>query len=102
MSVHGEFERLLGDCLSFLAASEAAEAEGWCQELERARALKRDSLSDAARTALALIGTRTPDTPRFRSEVERTEFEGLLEHFGAICRLILGLPAYEDSDGGSR
>ena len=63
MSVHGEFERLLDDCLSSLTANEAADAAGWRQGLERARALKRDSLSDAARAALALIGTDTPKAP---------------------------------------
>jgi len=102
MSVHGEFERLLGDCLSFLSASGSEDADRWNQHLERARALKGDSLSDAARAALEVIDSRDPETPRLQTEAERVEFDRLLEHFGAICRLILGLPADEQSDGGAQ
>lgn len=93
MSVHGEFQRLLDDCVAFLETSSATDAAGWGERLERAAALLDDSLSAAATAALEVVGERGPESPQFEALDEGLEFDRLLEHFKAICRLILGHPA---------
>ena len=93
MSVHGEFQRLLDDCVAFLEKSSATDAASWRERLERASALRDDSLSAAATAALEVVGERGPESPQFEALDEGLEFDRLLEHFTAICRLVLGHPA---------
>ena len=93
MSVHGEFQRLLDDCVAFLEKSNATDAARWRERLERASALRDDSLSAAATAALEVVGERGPDSPQFEALDEGLEFDRLLEHFSDICRLVLGHPA---------
>ena len=90
MSVHGEFQRLLGDCIAFLETSSAADAAGWQERLERASALQDESLTAGATAALEVVADRGPQSPGFQSTQEDLDFDKLLEHFAAICRLILG------------
>jgi hypothetical protein len=99
VSVHGEFQRLLTDCVTFLETSSAEDSERWCQQLRDADALREDSLSLAAQAALKAVEGPDAGSPRFSGGEERRAFEELLEHFAAICRLVLGQPAKEGSKG---
>ena len=89
MSVRGEFQRCLGDCLAFLEASAPAGAERWRAALRRAGALAEDDLSQGAAQVLEETA-QGDESPAFRSPLERERFGALVEHLAAVCRVILG------------
>lgn len=90
MSVRGEFQRCLGDCLAFLEASAPAGAERWRVALRRAGALAESDLSQGAAQVLEETAQRSDEPPAFRSPLERERFGALLEHLAGVCRVILG------------
>ena len=90
MSVHGEFQRLVADCIEFLVASSASESD-WPTALARADAHVSESLSEAATMVLGLrTGPDALATPRFAADSEAEAFEELAEHLNQICHAIVG------------
>ncbi len=99
MSVTGEFYRLVEDCIAYLDASGAPQADRWKQQLERAAARGRVALSAAADEALRLL-EEDGAPPVFDEPRERDDFARLAEHLAAICRAILGRSADASAESG--
>jgi len=90
MSVHGEFQRLVADCIEFLVASSATDSD-WPDSLARADARVSESLSEAAAMVLALhSGPDALEAPSFAANSETEAFEELADHLNQICHAIVG------------
>ena len=88
MSVRGEFERVVGECVGFLRSSRADGAERLGAALEAAaREARADVCRGAERVLAVLAGAEPPD---FASVLQREEYARLHEHLAAVCRVILG------------
>ncbi|MEZ4215837.1 MAG: hypothetical protein R3E88_05115 [Myxococcota bacterium] len=91
MSVRGEFQRVLGDCLALL---DAAPSSGtWRAALARAgervaEGASPRSLVAAAEEVLALGDAAPPHA--FATEADSRAFAERLEHLRAICRVVVG------------
>jgi hypothetical protein len=89
VSVHGEFQRNLADCVALLREADEPDARSRAAALEQAAREARDDLSAAARRVLGLCGEAAPQRlpERLREQhAERTQ------HLAAVCRVILGEP----------
>lgn len=91
MSVRGEFQRVLGDCLASLERGSSAPPELWRDPLAKASERVATSLAEAAECVLAL-GPFDDDAAAlgFAAEAHAREFGERLEHLRAICRAIVG------------
>jgi hypothetical protein len=90
MSVHGEFQRLLAECVDFLANNSARQSD-WPASLERADAHVEDSLNEAATMVLALrSGVDALEAPVFEDGSEADAYEALADHLTQICYAIVG------------
>lgn len=98
MSVTGEFHRLVEDCVAYLEASTAPDADRWSTGLRHAAAHSKDSLSTAAGKTLDLLETASAAAPRLAAAHERKEFGELVAHLAAICRAIVGQPIVDEED----
>lgn len=90
MSVTGEFQRYLRDCLALLEAAASAGADPWQSALREAAALGAEDLPEGAERALACCAQLEAKPPAFRSEPESERFETLVDGLGEVCRIILG------------
>lgn len=88
MSVHGEFQRILGELVGFLERTGAPVGSGWARELEDAATLGRTDVSGGADRTLALLEGDL--APTFASPLEIEEFARIREHLISLCRVILG------------
>lgn len=88
MSVHGEFQRILGELVRFLERTGAPGGAGWARELEAAATLGRTDVSGGANRTLALL--EGDAVPTFASPLEIEEFARIQEHLVSLCRVILG------------
>jgi hypothetical protein len=88
VSVHGEFERVAGECVAFLRSTRASGAERVGAALESAVRESRGDLSRGAARALAALEDGEP--PEFGSALQREEHARLAGHLAAVCRVILG------------
>ena len=88
MSVHGEFQRILGELTDFLERTGGPGCDAWARELREAAATGREELGEGADRALALLQGDT--APKFVSPLEIEEFARLQEHLASLCRVILG------------
>ena len=90
MSVRGEFRRCLGDCLASLETAAGGDVAGWRDALHAARVAAEEDLSAGAERWLEELEGRRDAPPRFGVRLEGERFEELVEHLGAVCRVILG------------
>jgi hypothetical protein len=88
VSVHGEFERVVGECVGFLRGSRASGAERLAAALEAAAREARADLCRGAERTLAVLAAAEP--PEFVSALQREEYARLCDHLDAVCRVILG------------
>ncbi|MGI9592023.1 MAG: hypothetical protein ACR2P8_11695 [Myxococcota bacterium] len=88
MSVHGEFQRILGELADFLERTGGPGCDAWARELQEAGSAGRKKLSDGASRAFALL--QGDSAPTFVSPLEIEEFARLQEHLTSLCRVILG------------
>jgi hypothetical protein len=88
VSVRGEFERVVGECVAFLRSSRASGAERLSAALEAAAREARGDLCRGAEGALAVLAGAEP--PVFGSALQREEYARLGDHLAAVCRVILG------------
>ena len=98
MSVNGEFHRLLKNCVAYLEASGASDADHWIARLQHAADRSDESLDAAAGEALDLLAAATARAPRFAEAREREEFGELAGHLAAICRAVVGRPANDEGN----
>lgn len=90
MSVPGEFQRLLGDCLTFLENS-SAQPSDWPASLERANSRVENSLNEAATLVLGFrSGREALEAPLFSDASEADAYEILTDHLIQICYAIVG------------
>ncbi len=88
MSVRGEFQRVLSDCLGLLHETDAETAEDWITALKQAERGANDDLSGAARHVLDWIDASS--LPVGESDLSEEALARVTEHLAAICRVILG------------
>lgn len=88
MSVRGEFQRLLKDCLGLLHEADAGTAEAWIEALEQAARGANDDLSSAAREVLDWMDANP--LPVGNSDLAEEALAPTADHLAAICRVILG------------
>ena len=88
MSVRGEFERVVAECVGCLLSSRAAGAERLGEALEAAAGEARIDLCRGAERTLAVLADAEP--PAFASVLQREEYARLSDHLAAVCRVILG------------
>ena len=55
MSVHGEFQRILGEFVTFLERTGARGGDDWTHQLQTHAALGRENVTEAAKRVLALF-----------------------------------------------
>jgi len=90
MSVTGEFQRYLRDCLALIETGASAGAGPWQSALREAAALGAEDLSAGAERVLADCAQLEATPPAFRSAPERERFSTLVDGLGEVCRAILG------------
>ncbi len=90
MSVSGEFQRYLRECLALLETAAAGNAAPWESALREASVRGSEDLSAGAERALAHCTELGATPPVFRSAPESERFEALVDGLGQICRIILG------------
>lgn len=88
MSVHGEFQRILGELVGFLERTGAPGIDDWTRELRTAASLGRENVDDGAQRTLALL--QGDSAPTFESPLEIEEFARHQEHLASLCRAVLG------------
>jgi hypothetical protein len=88
VSVQGEFQRILGNCLAVVRRAHGAEAARWTRELETAARQGSVDLTGAAQRVLAFF--EMEHTPELDAALEREELTRQREHLTAICRAIVG------------
>ncbi len=88
MSVHGEFQRILGELVAFLERTGAHGGDDWTHELQTTAALGRENVSEAADRILALF--QRGSAPMFVSPLEIEEFARHQDYLTSICQAILG------------
>lgn len=86
MSVHGEFQRILADCLAVLREAEGPKVERRMAALELAARDARNDLTGVARRVLRLCGEAPPDL----ATEPRERYSQRTEHLADLCRAILG------------
>lgn len=89
MSVHGEFDRILRNCVDFLREIEPPNAARIAR-LESAAREARHDLTAAVDDLLPWLEAEKPLPGA--SELQREEYARLAEHLVAICRAIAGSP----------
>jgi len=87
VSVSGEFQRVLGECVELLRACHEPELERWSDELDAAGRAGREDLCAGAERALGVLGEARSAAP---GSQPGAEFSRRSEHLGAICHVILG------------
>ena len=87
MSVHGEFNRVLEDCVSFLREIDPPDVAR-IAKLENAAREGRHDLVSGARSLLGWLEAEA-SLPG-ASELQREEFARRADHAAAICRAIVG------------
>ena len=87
MSVHGEFERVLSDCVDFLREVDPPNAAR-IAKLESTAREGRHDLTGAASDLLRWLEAEGPLPGA--SELQREEFARRTDHLSAICRAIAG------------
>ena len=90
MSVRGEFQRVLAECLALLETSSASDREEVVTWLARASERANDDLGEAAQMVLHADAGESAKAPRFEHVGELQAFEKSREHLRAICRAIVG------------
>ena len=91
MSVVGEYERILGDFLAALKASQTEFATHFAKRLANAEISRAGNVSRAAERALELLSEVAGDkVTGFPGPLERDRFREERERFLAICRIVLG------------
>lgn len=90
LSVTGEFQRVLGDCLALLETEAPPGGDPWAQALREAAARGSEDLSAGAESVLAARSRLAAQSPRFRSATESARFDSLVDHLARICQVILG------------
>jgi hypothetical protein len=88
VSVAGEFQRVLRDCVELLRACDEPRLERWIEDLDAAAREGREDLCAGAERALNVLG-EVPGS-RLAPELRRAEVVRCSEHLLAICRVILG------------
>ena len=88
MSVHGEFQRIAADTISFLETTEGETAQRLAAGLRSATEQREDDISRAASQVFELLSEG--ERPGFHSELERNEFDRHHDHLLSICRMVLG------------
>ncbi len=89
MSVLGEFQRCLRNCVDALRDGAPSEAEPWRRALAQAADIARADLTQGAQQVLAL---RSGDVgaPHFEHRSDAERFAELFEHLERLCRAIAG------------
>ena len=91
MSVVGEYRRILSDLLAMLAGSSSPAAQRFGRALDAAQVERSPHVSAAAERALAIIGGADALAAEdLQNAIERERIAGQLDHFVAICRVVLG------------
>jgi hypothetical protein len=90
MSVRGEFQRYLRDCLVLLETAASGGSGPWQNGLRQAADLGSDDLCAGADQALSCCAQLEAKPPAFRSEPESERFAALVDGLGEVCRSILG------------
>lgn len=91
MSVVGEYRRILDDLLALLAGSSSPAAEHLGRSLEDAQLERAPHVSAAAERALGILEANTAFFPDdLENAIERERIASQLDHFRAICRVVLG------------
>ncbi len=91
MSVVGEYRRILGDLSATLAASSSSSAQRFGRALDQAKVERAPHVTAAAERALAIIeGEHTLAASELGNTIERERITDQLDHFVAICRVVLG------------
>ena len=91
MSVVGEYRRLLDDLLAALADSSSFAAQSFGDVLGQAHLERAPHVSAAAERALAILeGDDEFAMGELDSAIERKRIADRLDHFTAICRVVLG------------
>ena len=88
MSVHGEFERIAADTISFLETTEGETAHHLAAGLRSATEQREDDICRAASQVLELLSEG--ERHSFHSELEHSEFDRQEDHLASICRAVLG------------
>jgi hypothetical protein len=88
VSVHGEFERVVGECVGFLRSCRAPGAERLGAVLEAAAREAHGDLCRGAEATLAALDGAEP--PAFGSALQREAYARLSDHLAAVCRVIVG------------
>ena len=89
LSVSGEFQRAVRECLGQLEASPVGGAGPWQAALSAAAQLGREDLSAGAAQWLD-AGAALPVLPEFALPLDEQRFRESLDHLARICRVILG------------
>ncbi len=91
MSVVGEYRRILADLLALLEGSSAPEAGAFGRALASAELERAPNVSTASERALAILDTQGADaTAAIPNVIERERIAEQVDHFAAICRVVLG------------
>ncbi len=90
MSVVGEYRRILADLRALLAGSSSPAARRFGAALDHAQLERAPHVSAAAERALAILEDEPLAAGELGNTVERERIEDQLEHFAAICRVVLG------------
>ncbi len=88
MSVHGEFQRIALDTISFLETTAGEPAQRLAAGLRSATEQREDDVCRAASQVLELLSEG--ERPGFHSELERQKFDRLEDYLVSICRVVLG------------
>ncbi len=90
MSVSGEFQRCLRECLDLLETAAPGGGAPWAAALREAAARGRENLSAGAERWLEARAGLAGTPPRFGAPPDGDLFEARLDHVSEICRVILG------------
>jgi hypothetical protein len=91
VSVVGEYRRILDDLSATLAGSSSPAAQRFANALDQAQLERAPHVSVAAERALAIIeGEEALAANELDSAIERERVADQLDHFVAICRVVLG------------
>ena len=87
MSVHGEYERVLSDCVDFLREVDPPNAA----RIAKLESTAREGRHDLVSGARSLLGWLEAEASLpGASELQREEFARRTDHLSAICRAIAG------------
>ena len=90
MSVVGEYRRILADLIAMLAGSSSPAARRFGEALGGAQLEHAPHVSAAAARALAILEDTPLSDTDLDNAIERERIEDQLEHFAALCRVVLG------------